>query len=249
MRRKIEPLLCELHAHTRWSDGALTVSELVDLYGRNGFDVLCVTDHVNRSDDPWLPADAPPCGPTASSQCRVPRGARRTSRARTPGIRPAAHTGHRADVQRSGSSSRYARRRRRLSRVRPALDNGSSLRHDFAGPIFRLGEPGGCHDRLGIFVESLHGLRIGELDQKIDDGLRHKPPPSDRQSDVDETFHLFEAAVKRDNPLDTSGERRVTGRHGVLHGGVGAPSALIANDLRAGVAGLQDFGVDPTTRR
>jgi len=59
MRRKIEPLLCELHAHTRWSDGALTVGELVDLYGRSGFDVLCVTDHVNRSDDPWLPADAP----------------------------------------------------------------------------------------------------------------------------------------------------------------------------------------------
>ncbi len=62
MRRKIEPLLCELHAHTRWSDGALTVPELVDLYGRNGFDVLCVTDHVNRSDDPWLPADAPARG-------------------------------------------------------------------------------------------------------------------------------------------------------------------------------------------
>ena len=59
MRRKIEPLLCELHAHTRWSDGALTVPELVDLYGRNGFDVLCVTDHVNRSDDPWSPADVP----------------------------------------------------------------------------------------------------------------------------------------------------------------------------------------------
>jgi 3',5'-nucleoside bisphosphate phosphatase len=59
MRRKVEPLLCELHAHTRWSDGALTIPELVDLYGRNGFDVLCVTDHVNRTDDPWLPADAP----------------------------------------------------------------------------------------------------------------------------------------------------------------------------------------------
>ena len=59
MRRKIEPLLCELHAHTRWRDGALTVPELVDLYGRNGFDVLCVTDHVNRSDDPWSPADVP----------------------------------------------------------------------------------------------------------------------------------------------------------------------------------------------
>jgi len=64
MRRKIEPLLCELHAHTRWSDGALTVPDLVDLYGRNGFDVLCITDHVNRRDDPWLPADAPVRGVT-----------------------------------------------------------------------------------------------------------------------------------------------------------------------------------------
>jgi hypothetical protein len=59
MRRKVEPLLCELHAHTRWSDGALSLPELVDLYGRSGFDVLCVTDHVNRLDDPWLPADTP----------------------------------------------------------------------------------------------------------------------------------------------------------------------------------------------
>jgi predicted metal-dependent phosphoesterase TrpH len=45
-----ELLLCELHAHTTWSDGVLTVTELVDLYGRHEFDVLCVTDHVLRSD-------------------------------------------------------------------------------------------------------------------------------------------------------------------------------------------------------
>jgi 3',5'-nucleoside bisphosphate phosphatase len=57
MRGRPGPLLCELHAHTRWSDGALTVAELVDLYGRNGFDVLCVTDHVVRRDDPWLDLD------------------------------------------------------------------------------------------------------------------------------------------------------------------------------------------------
>jgi predicted metal-dependent phosphoesterase TrpH len=53
MRRSLGPLLCELHAHTRWSDGALSVPELVDLHGRSGFDVLCITDHVVRSDDPW----------------------------------------------------------------------------------------------------------------------------------------------------------------------------------------------------
>src|SRR5215470_6642400 len=59
MRKKIEPLLCELHAHTRWSDGVLTLPELVDLYGLNGFDVLAVTDHVIRRDDPWLPPGGP----------------------------------------------------------------------------------------------------------------------------------------------------------------------------------------------
>ena len=53
MRRTLGPLLCELHAHTTWSDGMFTVAELVDLHGRNGFDVLAVTDHVIRSDDPW----------------------------------------------------------------------------------------------------------------------------------------------------------------------------------------------------
>jgi predicted metal-dependent phosphoesterase TrpH len=45
-------LLCELHAHTTWSDGYLTLPELVDLYGRSGFDVLAVTDHAVRLDDP-----------------------------------------------------------------------------------------------------------------------------------------------------------------------------------------------------
>lgn len=45
-------LLCELHAHTTWSDGYLTLPELVDLYGRSRFDVLCVTDHAVHLDDP-----------------------------------------------------------------------------------------------------------------------------------------------------------------------------------------------------
>jgi predicted metal-dependent phosphoesterase TrpH len=53
VKTKRSPLLCELHAHTTWSDGELSLRELVDLYGWSGFDVLCVTDHVVRSDDPW----------------------------------------------------------------------------------------------------------------------------------------------------------------------------------------------------
>jgi hypothetical protein len=46
-------LLCELHSHTTWSDGDLSLPELVDLYGSHGFDVLCVTDHVHPPGDPW----------------------------------------------------------------------------------------------------------------------------------------------------------------------------------------------------
>jgi len=48
MTTKQSPLLCELHAHTTWSDGMLSVRELCDLYGRSGFDVLAVTDHTTR---------------------------------------------------------------------------------------------------------------------------------------------------------------------------------------------------------
>ena len=57
MRARTGPLLAELHAHTTWSDGSLSVAELVDAYGAHGFDVLCVTDHVVRVDDPWLDPD------------------------------------------------------------------------------------------------------------------------------------------------------------------------------------------------
>lgn len=40
-------LLCDFHVHTRWSDGQLTVKEVVDLYGRTGkFDVIAITDHI-----------------------------------------------------------------------------------------------------------------------------------------------------------------------------------------------------------
>jgi hypothetical protein len=49
----MKPLLCEFHAHTTWSDGDLSLQELVELYGRAGFDVLCVTDHTHPASDPW----------------------------------------------------------------------------------------------------------------------------------------------------------------------------------------------------
>lgn len=45
-------LLCDFHTHTTWSDGRLSIRELVDLYGETGhFDVVAITDHVLRRKD------------------------------------------------------------------------------------------------------------------------------------------------------------------------------------------------------
>ena len=36
-------LLCDFHVHTQWSDGKLSVAEVVDLYGSTGkFDVIAI---------------------------------------------------------------------------------------------------------------------------------------------------------------------------------------------------------------
>ena len=65
MHRKLSPLLAELHSHTTWSDGSLSVRELVELYGSAGFDVLCVSDHAYREDDPVITPAARGIGPDA----------------------------------------------------------------------------------------------------------------------------------------------------------------------------------------
>jgi 3',5'-nucleoside bisphosphate phosphatase len=40
-------LLCDFHVHTSWSDGRLTLREVVDLYGKTRrFDVVAITDHI-----------------------------------------------------------------------------------------------------------------------------------------------------------------------------------------------------------
>ena len=40
-------LLCDFHVHTTWSDGRLSVRDVIDLYGRTGhFDVIAITDHI-----------------------------------------------------------------------------------------------------------------------------------------------------------------------------------------------------------
>jgi hypothetical protein len=45
-------LLCDFHIHTTWSDGRLSVAEVVDLYGATGrFDVIAITDHILMKKD------------------------------------------------------------------------------------------------------------------------------------------------------------------------------------------------------
>lgn len=45
-------LLCDFHVHTRWSDGQLSVREVIDLYGSTGkFDVIAITDHILMKKD------------------------------------------------------------------------------------------------------------------------------------------------------------------------------------------------------
>ena len=45
-------LLCDFHVHTQWSDGRLTLREVVDLYGQTEkFDVIAITDHILMKKD------------------------------------------------------------------------------------------------------------------------------------------------------------------------------------------------------
>jgi len=41
-----EWLLCDFHIHTDFSDGKLSLKEVVDLFGKYGFDAISVTDHI-----------------------------------------------------------------------------------------------------------------------------------------------------------------------------------------------------------
>jgi UDP-N-acetylglucosamine:LPS N-acetylglucosamine transferase len=39
-------LLCDFHIHSNYSDGRLSVPEIIDFYGEHGFDCICITDHL-----------------------------------------------------------------------------------------------------------------------------------------------------------------------------------------------------------
>jgi 3',5'-nucleoside bisphosphate phosphatase len=43
-----KPLRADLHIHSQYSDGSLSIAEIVDLYGSQGFDVIAITDHITE---------------------------------------------------------------------------------------------------------------------------------------------------------------------------------------------------------
>ncbi|MBK8205095.1 MAG: hypothetical protein IPK68_23320 [Bdellovibrionales bacterium] len=44
-------LLSDLHIHSTYSDGKLSIREIIDLYGRAKFDVIAITDHLCESNN------------------------------------------------------------------------------------------------------------------------------------------------------------------------------------------------------
>ena len=42
----MEWLYCDFHIHSTWSDGVFSVDEIVNMYGKAGFDVIAITDHI-----------------------------------------------------------------------------------------------------------------------------------------------------------------------------------------------------------
>lgn len=49
-------LLCDFHIHTKFSDGAMELKDVVDLFGSGKFDCIAITDHLvdSRSVLSWL---------------------------------------------------------------------------------------------------------------------------------------------------------------------------------------------------
>lgn len=43
---KEEELLCDFHIHTTYSDGSLSLRQVVDLYAQTGHDIIAITDHL-----------------------------------------------------------------------------------------------------------------------------------------------------------------------------------------------------------
>ncbi|MGZ3535828.1 MAG: PHP domain-containing protein, partial [Thermodesulfobacteriota bacterium] len=45
-------LVSDLHIHTTFSDGDIPLKEVVEIYGKAGFDVIAITDHLFDTQSP-----------------------------------------------------------------------------------------------------------------------------------------------------------------------------------------------------
>ena len=93
-------LLCDFHVHTQWSDGRLSVREVVDLYGQTGrFDVIAITDHILMDRDLFARAGRSPRSASSSSRVTQDRfqaylaDIAAEARARAGALRSAGHPG------------------------------------------------------------------------------------------------------------------------------------------------------------
>jgi 3',5'-nucleoside bisphosphate phosphatase len=48
--KPLEAIKCDLHIHSQFSDGKLSIAEIVDLFGCRGFGAIAITDHVCEQD-------------------------------------------------------------------------------------------------------------------------------------------------------------------------------------------------------
>ena len=188
MPPKESPLLCELHAHTTWSDGDLTVRELCDLYGRRGFDVLAVTDHAPREPRQvqarTTARTSPTCGPrlyvpVSSTTCssfpvsssptttRIPWRRLtlwRSACARTSTSRPVSSL-------RSPPRERKGRRSSPPTRIRP-----SPSRPQRARRRVRRAPRAASPRRPVRAVQPPHAVRLGRRRRAAGDRERRLPP-------------------------------------------------------------------------
>ena len=125
MRTRPAPLLCELHAHSTWSDGVLRCSELVDLYGVAGLRrALRHRPHLPLRRSVAARGERRAARRPRRQLRRLPRRGRDRGGPGARALRPAAAARPRADLERPRSASRGTRARARAPHVRLGVDDG-----------------------------------------------------------------------------------------------------------------------------
>ena len=123
-------LLCDFHVHTRWSDGRLSVREVIDLYGKTGHvDGSAITDHILMKRD-LLGAHRPARVARLSQLLRDGRSLRRVpGRNRKRGDSRQAALRHARDSRRGGHAESHPQQEE-LAHHRPQSQGMDQRRPD-----------------------------------------------------------------------------------------------------------------------